>query len=118
MKIKTLVHNGEKFDYEYKLYKKNIDDPYFYDISFSLASTPGKSHGIIITAHGVSIDWHGGASTHTNIVPKALFPGKLKLKKDDLRKIIDIVDTTRDGKTYSAEEMENLHEEWKNLGSP
>lgn len=78
-----------------------------------------KGHGIIITGHGVSIDWYGGASTHTNINPMNMFPGQKKLSEANLIKIIDLVIASGfEGKKYSNEEMQDFYEEWKKLGEP
>ena len=115
--IKELIRNGDVYEYVEGLYDDK-EDPYFYDISFCLGESE-KAHGIIITGFGVSVDWYGGASTHTNLKPNKIFPGKMKLEEEDLIKIIDLLDKSGyEGMKYTKDEMEGFYQDWIDAGKP
>ena len=112
----VLLRNGEEYEYDYEPFEDVVEDPYFYEIYFSLDD---ETHSIVVTGFGVSVLWADGSSTHTNIIPNRLFPGKIKLSDDDLIKIIDIVENTDcEGRKIPKEDMEASFKEWEDLGKP
>jgi hypothetical protein len=111
---KTLIRKNQVHEYDESVSAEI--DRYFYDITFTLAD---HAHGVIITSDGVSIDWHGGSSTSTNITPNKIFPNRNKLNESELIYIMDLLEEINfEGYIYNPTEMENYYQKWKDLGCP
>jgi hypothetical protein len=78
-----------------------------------------KKAAVVITRFGVSIDFYSGESTHTNIIPDRLFPGRDRIGWDEIERVLRLIERTGgEGCLYSKEEMDALVEEWNRLGEP
>jgi hypothetical protein len=64
-----------------------------------------------ITAEGMSVDYKGGGSVHTNVVPYSLFPGSEYGLKDE--ELIQLLKLPVEGKFYSRDEISKLYEQYK-----
>ena len=87
---------------------KELD--YYYEMSHKT-----EDKVLIITPHGVSIEYSDGSILHTNIVPMALFPDCRKLTKAQRMKVAK---NAVEGKLYSAKQIKRLYKLWKKFGEP
>ncbi len=69
---------------------------------------------VVITNHGVSVNYLTRESIHTNLIPEKLFQGKQKLEWRDIVKIVRTLEKTGlEGRLYSKEEMEEQYRLFK-----
>jgi hypothetical protein len=106
------IKSDSKYDDTIRYWQTIDNYGYYYELYVIVGN---KKASIIITNDGVSIEFlRNKDSIHTNIVPCRLFPNQKELKWDNLIQIIKILEATGcEGKTYSAEEMNEFFEKFK-----
>lgn len=106
MKIKRLIRNGNVHEYVEKIY----DNDYYYNISATIYDSLSE---IVVTSTAVSIYFHDGSCLVTNIRPGGLFPGKKKLKKEQLVEVMDLLVTINyEGKSFSPQEVRAFYSKY------
>ena len=110
--MKITSNNENKLRYCAEIY----NDDYFYKVYVTINEIKAA---IVITTDGVSVDILEGESKnsviHTNIVPQKLFPQCKELNRNQLEKIVKIVENTGcEGKLYSPKDIKFTYNKWKN----
>ena len=109
-------------------YDEELDeDGYFYHIWIEYKFDDGWRSGVIFVCEsGCHLEWADesgkkwdGKMVDTNIVPKTMF-GELKsLQPAQLKYILVILNKNgMDGYTLSKEKVDEMYQEWTNLGEP